>query len=73
MCAARQSRNQMQEKLTAEYAKYAENRLPPGFSSVPAFQRWDRSQRTQVLEGRLKSVTSIVPLGLILRTVHTQR
>jgi hypothetical protein len=31
---ARQSRNQRQEGLTAEYAKYAENRLPPGSPSA---------------------------------------
>jgi hypothetical protein len=33
--ATRQSRNQrQQEGLSAEYAKYAENRLPPGSPSV---------------------------------------
>jgi hypothetical protein len=34
MATARQSRNQRQEGLTAEYAKYAENRLLPGSPSV---------------------------------------
>jgi hypothetical protein len=34
MDTARQSRNQRQEGLTADYADYAENRLPPGSPSV---------------------------------------
>ena len=36
--AARQGRNQRQEGLTAKYAKYAENRLSPGFG-LPCIRR----------------------------------